>query len=184
MGKPNDRKGVAAAASVQNFDFDNLQLQLFELSEQDNGIMAMIDLINETKKSKLAPEDRTIVNIAWLITPFLMTNQVMEASVKKLKVTVDKNKVNLRQLAYHNEKLEQYTRRDNLRLFNFLLCDDADLRAKFIDMAALLEVVLQTYDINIIHKLASNARSQTAIVRMNNRKLRNDILFAKKAFTP
>ena len=66
--------------------------------------------------------------------------------------------------------------------FNFPLYDDADLRAKFIDMTALLGVALQTYDINIIHKLASNARSRAVIVRMNNGKLRNDILFAKKVF--
>ena len=31
-----------------------------------------------------------------------------------------------------------------------------------------------------MHKLTASARSQSVIVRMNNRKLRNDILYAKK----
>ena len=96
-------------------------------------------------------------------------------------MAVDKNKVKLRLLAYHNEKLEQYTRSDNLRLFNSPLCKNENLRAKFIDMAAILGVTLQVHDINIIHKLADNARSQIVIVRMNNRKHRNDIQYAKKA---
>ena len=56
--------------------------------------------------------------------------------VKKLQVAVDKNKLSLRLLAYHNDKLEQCTRRDNLRLFNFPLCDDGTLRARFIELAA------------------------------------------------
>ena len=47
-------------------------------------------------------------------------------------------------------------------------------------MTAILGVTLQVHDINIIYKLAANARSQIVIVRMNNRKLRNDILYAKK----
>ena len=136
---------------------------------------------NETKKHRMSTEDRTIMNIAGLITPFLMVTKNAESSVKKLSVTVEKNKVNLRRLTYHHEKLEQYTRRDNLRMFNFPLCNDDELRAKFIEMAALLGVEVKSQDINIIHKLTANARSQSVIVRMNNRKLRNDILFAKKA---
>ena len=111
-----------------------------------------------------------------------MLTKVTEESVKKLQVAVDKNKVSLRLLAYHNEKLEQYTRRDNLRLFNFPMCEDKDLRSKFIEMAATLGVTLHDHDINIIHiKLTASARSQSVIVKMNNRKLRHDILYAKKA---
>ena len=140
----------------------------------------MINLINETKKAKLSSEDRTIINIAGLITPFMMMNKETGANVRKLKVKVDKNSVNVRQLAFHNERLEQYTRRENLRLFNFPLCDDDNLRDKFIELAGVLGVTIHGHDINIIHKLTSNARSQSVIVRMNNRKLRNDILFAKK----
>ena len=184
MGKPAG-SGLAAGSSApvsghQNVDFDDLQKQLVELSVQDDGVTAMINLINETKKAKLSAEDRTIINIAGLITPHMMINKETDANVRKLKVTVDKSTVNVRQLAFHNERLEQYTRRDNLRLFNFPLCDDINLREKFIKLAGVLGVTVQDHDINIIHKLSSNARSQTVIVRMNNRKVRNDILFAKK----
>ena len=181
MGKPGEKKTVGANNGAQGFDFDGLQEQLLELSKQENAVMAMLELINDTKKAKLSNEDRTILNIAGIITPFMNANKVTEESVKKLQVAVDKNKVNLRLLAYHNEKLEQYTRRDNLRLLNFPVCEDKDLRSKFIELAATLGVTLHDHDINIIHKLAASARSQSVIVKMNNRKLRNDILYAKKA---
>ena len=180
MGKPGEKKAVGASSGASSFDFDGLQEQLLELSEQENSITAMLDLINGAKKSKLSPEDRTILNIAGLISPFMNITNTTATKVKKLQVAVDKNKLNLRLLAYHNDKLEQYTRRDNLRLFNFPLCDDGTLRAKFIELAAVLGVTLHDHDINIIHKLTASARSQSVIVRMNNRKLRNDILYAKK----
>ena len=180
MGKPGEKKAVGASSGASSFDFDGLQEQLLELSEQENSITAMLDLINGAKKSKLSPEDRTILNIAGLISPFMNITNTTATKVKKLQVAVDKNKLNLRLLAYHNDKLEQYTSRDNLRLFNFPLCDDGTLRAKFIELAAVLGVTLHDHDINIIHKLTASARSQSVIVRMNNRKLRNDILYAKK----
>ncbi|MCG8032555.1 MAG: hypothetical protein JAZ03_10310, partial [Candidatus Thiodiazotropha taylori] len=125
--------------------------------------------------------DRTVINIAGLLTPFMVLNKVSEETLAKVQTSVDKNTLNIRKIAYYNEKLEQYTRRDNLRLFNFPLCDDSQLRGKFIELAALLGVHLQPYDINIIHRLSANERSQAVIVRFNNRKLRNDLLYAKKA---
>ena len=180
MEKPGQKKAVGANSGASSFDFDGLQEQLLEFSEQENGIRAMLDLINDAKKSKLSPEDRTIQNIAGLISPFMNITNTSATKVKKLQVAVDKNKLNLRLLAYHNDKLEQYTRRDNLHLFNFPLCDDGTLRAKFIKLAAVLGVTLHDHDINIIHKLTASARSQSVIVCMNNRKLRNGILYAKK----
>ena len=61
---------------------------------------------------------------------------------------MDEEHVNVRQLVFHNEKLEQYTRRDNLRLFNFPLCEDDDPRAKFIELVAVLGFTIQTLSIN------------------------------------
>ena len=38
-----------------------------------------------------------------------------------LRVSVDKNSVNVRQLVFHNEMLEQYPRSDNLRLLTHFI---------------------------------------------------------------
>ena len=57
--------------------------------------------------------------------PFLISSKVSE-SLKKIRVAVEKNSNNVRLLAYSNECLEQYTRRDNLRLFNFPATEEGD----------------------------------------------------------
>ena len=50
MWKTGDKKTVSTGAcngsTAHGLDFDHLQQQLLELSDQDNGVMAMIDLIN------------------------------------------------------------------------------------------------------------------------------------------
>ena len=86
MGKREARNGAAAGGSApgsghQNINFDDLQQQLVDLSEQNDGVMAMLNLINETEKAKLSPEDRAIINIAGLITPFMMINKETDANV-------------------------------------------------------------------------------------------------------
>lgn len=98
-------------------------------------------------------------------------------------MSVDKNAANIRLLAYHHESLEQYTRRDNLRLFNFPVCEVRELRDKFIEFGAVLGVVIQSADIQMIHKLPSHSPAGTmpVIVRFNNRTIRNDLLYSKKA---
>lgn len=52
MGKPGEKKAVGANNGAQGFDFDGLQEQLLELSKQENPVMAMLELINDTKKSQ------------------------------------------------------------------------------------------------------------------------------------
>lgn len=185
MGGP--RASSKASGSATAFlDLDTMQRQLMDLANDDDegGFTAMINLINESKKAKLTPDDKTVINIASIMVPFVLTNKTVAENVKKLQVAVEKNKTNLRMLAYRNERLEQYTRRDNLRLFNFPIIESEDeLRNKFIELGAVLGVTIQGTDINTIHKLPTThaAQSMPVIVRLNNRRIRNDLLYAKKA---
>lgn len=179
------KRNVAGAGSAAApFDMETLQQQLVDLSEEKNGYGHMINLINDSKKAKLNHEDKTIVNIAAILIPFITASKAVNETVNKLKVSVEKNASNVRILAYHHDKLEQYTRRDNLRLFNFPVCDDNELRDKFVELGAVLGVVIQATDINTIHKLSGHGparASMAVIVRLNNRKVRGDLLYAKKA---
>ena len=43
-----------------------------------------------------------------------------------VKQDIKKNQKNIGLLAYANEKLKQYTRMDNLRIFNFPNCEDGE----------------------------------------------------------
>ena len=88
----------------------------------------MQTLINDAKKSKLNPEDKTCLNVVGLTAPFMESARAVADSLGNIKENIDKNKKNIRLTAYAHEKLEQYTRKDNLRLFNFPPCEDAELR--------------------------------------------------------
>ena len=46
-----------------------------QLKEAARPAVGIRNLINETKKAKLSPEDRTSINVAGLITPFMMINE-------------------------------------------------------------------------------------------------------------
>ena len=144
-------------------------------------IHQMQNLISEAKKSKMNSDDRTVLNVVGLIAPFMVSARAVADSLGTIKQNIDKNKSNIRVIAYAQERLEQYTRRDNLRLFNFPACEDAGLRVRFIELAQILGVTVKETDINIIHHLPSRSPNKPVIVRFNNRHIRNQILYAKKA---
>lgn len=180
-GRTNKPSGGGAHATpASNFDMDDFQTQLWELCEDSENITQMQTLVTDAKKTKLSSEDRTVLNVVGLIAPFMVSARAVADSLGAIKETIDKNKKNIRLLAYAQEKLEQYTRRDNLRLFNFPACEDSGLRAKFIELAQVLGVTVQESDINVIHHLQSRSPNKPVIVRLNNRHMRNQILYAKK----
>ena len=47
-------------------------------------------------------------------------------------------------LLCHHEKVEQFTRRDNLRLLNFPSCSNGELRDKFVDLGTALGATIQS----------------------------------------
>ena len=109
----------------------------------------------------------------------MISAKALTDSLGNMKESIDKNKKILRLLAYAIEKLEHYTRRDNLRLFNFSACEDRELLTKFIEMASMFGVDIKEFDINIIHHLPSRTPLKHVIVLFNNRHLRNRILYDK-----
>lgn len=119
-------------------DFEDFQTQLWDLCNEDDGITQMQSLLSDAKKLKMTAEDRSCINVCALITPFVISAKALTDSLGNIKESIDKNRKNLRLLAYANKKLDQYTRRDNLRLFNFPACEDGELRVKFIEMASIL----------------------------------------------
>ena len=184
MGPQKGGKGSGGASpAMPAFDLEAFQQQLNDYSAEENGISQMINLVNDTKKAKMNPEDKTAINMVSILIPFIMATKTQTETVTKLQVAVEKNSTNVRNLAFHHDKLEQYTRRDNIRLFNFPVCNDDKVQQKFIDLGAVLGVTIQDNHINAIHKLPSHGPARpgmAVIVRMNSRKIRNDLLYAKK----
>ena len=58
------------------------------------------------------------MNAVDLITPFVVSVRGVADSQGTIKENIDKNRTNIRLIAYAQEKLEQYMRQNNLRLFN------------------------------------------------------------------
>ena len=169
------------AQAMPGFDLEDFQSQLWDMCNDTDNIHQMQNLISEAKKSKMNSDDRTVLNVVGLIAPFMVSARAVADSLGTIKQNIDKNKSNIRVIAYAQERLEQYTRRDNLRLFNFPACEDAGLRVRFIELAQILGVTVKETDINIIHHLPSRSPNKPVIVRFNNRHIRNQILYAKKA---
>ena len=128
----------------------------------------------------MSSEARSCINVCGLIAPFMVSAKALTDSLGNIKQSIDKNRKNLRLLAFANEKLEQYTRRDNLRIFKFPACEDGALRMKLIEMASVLGVEIRVTDISTIHHLPSRTPLKIVIVRFNTRHLRNQLLFATK----
>ena len=168
----------SSASRHQTFDSEDFQTQLWDLCNEDDSINQMQSLLSDTRKLKMSSKDRTCINVCGLIAPFMISAKALTDRLGNIKQSIDKNTKNLRLLAFANEKLEQYTRRDNLRIFKFPACEDGELRVKFIEMASILGVEIQASDISIIHHLPSRTPLKT--VRFNKRHLRNRLLFAKK----
>lgn len=130
--KQGQKVSGGASPAIPVFDLDTMLQRLNDYSVEENGLNHMINLLNESKKAKLNADDKTVINLVSILIPFVVASKTQNETVNKIKVNVEKNLVNIRNLAYYHDKLEQYTRRDNIRLFNFPTCDDGEIQQKFI----------------------------------------------------
>lgn len=85
---------------------------------------------------------------------------------------------------YECDKLEQYQRRDNLRIFGFENEEgesEADLERKVIDLASDIGVVLKPEEISVVHRVGRKVPDQNraVIVRFSQRKRRKELLKKK-----
>ena len=124
--------------------------------------------------------------IASVIT--VAVSAALSNAVKDIADRLVKNSVEIQKLClmnrYENDRLEQYMRRDNLRIFG--LEEEADeteevLEVKLIEAAADMGVKLEPGDISVVHRLGkAGGRSRPVIVRLCQRKKRNEIMKKKK----
>ena len=115
---------------------------------------------------------------------FTAVSAVMKDIMDKIMCTSSETKrINLLQ-HYDCDRLEQYTRRDNLRIFGIEEDPEEDedvLEAKVMEVAAEVGVKLEANDISITHRLGRpGERGRPVIVRFCHRKKRNASLVTKK----
>ena len=92
---------------------------------------------------------------------------------------------NVRNLSYENDRLQQYTRRENLRVFG-VPCDPSEsadtTEKKTIDILNATGAVISKNDISVCHRLGRTVNgSRPIIVRFVSRRKRTEVLQRKKA---
>ena len=94
------------------------------------------------------------MNVVGLITPFIVSVRGVADSLGTIKENIDKNRTNIRLIAYAQEKLEQYTCQKQLTLIYLNIVGGLKLRAKCIDLAQIVGVTVQESVIKDIENLA------------------------------
>ena len=105
-------------------------------------------------------------------------------SLRTITESIHKNRKNLGDSDFWRMSMRNWNRRNTMMLCNFPACEDGELRMKFIQMASILGVDIQETVINIIYHQYylpfPSSPLKHVIVRLNNKHLRNRILFAEK----
>ena len=150
------------------------------------------ELANLTREGKSGT--KAARDAAALILPSLaniITVAVSTAMTTAMKVFVDKMESKVADMQrycllnkFENDKLEQYSRRDNLRISG--IEEDADeteevLEAKVIELAENIGVKLKSEEISVAHRLGKpRDGGRPLIVRFCQRKKRNEMMINKK----
>lgn len=124
-----------------------------------------------------------IANIISVAVSTAVSTAIKDFTEKLVSTSAETQRINLLH-RYDNDRLEQYTRRDNLRIFGIEEDPDEDediLQAKVMEVAADVGVKLEANDISIAHRLGkASERGRPVIVRFCHRKKRNAVLSNKK----
>lgn len=90
-------------------------------------------------------------------------------------------KTELQQQKFENEKLEQYTRKDNVRIFGLSETENEDLDDKIISLAGEIGLELKKDDISVSHRLRGNGKKpRPAIVKFVKRSTKANLMTKKK----
>jgi hypothetical protein len=84
---------------------------------------------------------------------------------------------------YKNDELEQYGRRENIRVHGLPEDKNEDLSAKFVQLMHKISINITSGDISVIHRVKSKKKDvpRQVIVRFVRRQVRTDIMRKKKA---
>lgn len=136
-----------------------------------NVITAIQPMIMEAVASAISATTETIMQE---IKQNLHKARSVEDDVTSLKHEVCKNKSS-------NDKLEQYSRKENIKIFGLKENPNEDLEMKVIDLSKDIGVDIVADDISVCHRLPGGGKyPRPAIVKFVRRKTKVSIMKAKK----
>jgi hypothetical protein len=110
--------------------------------------------LGNVNKKDMTDTEQMAVNVSALLIP-LLTN-----IIAKTKATT-KIECALRVNAYKLDELEQYGRRENVRISGIKEEEGENLKQKIVDLARAMDIVMETRDINVTHRLGKPGISGT-----------------------
>ena len=157
--------------------------------------------VNESLKDFKLPDDENVCKLFNALLPPLVgalgtcisvvVGEVMDKALKKIETynsTHNSDPVlmaNVRRLTFENDRLEQYTRRENLRVFGVPVTADErphETEQKAIEMMKKTGVTITKDDIADCHRVGRfHDGSRPIIVRFVNRRKRTEVMRNKKA---
>ncbi|KAK4320927.1 hypothetical protein Pmani_008244 [Petrolisthes manimaculis] len=154
--------------------------------------LANITSIIEAKETRSV--SKTVKDVAAVILPGLANiiavavSTAVSSVIKEFNDRLESKTAEMQRISllntFENDKLEQYSRRENLRISGLEEEDDETeevLEAKIIEFAQDIGVKIKSNDISLAHRMGRNREEgRPVIVRLCHRKKKNEIVINKK----
>ena len=138
-----------------NFGFEALCLNVGDLYDVDSEEEDVIPKIQEMLREKadqpgLNENSATAVAVSQLLLPVMrVTMGTVEKRLYTTETAVNKMRAAVRLNAYENDKLQQYTRRENVRMSGLAKVDGENSKLKIIELGDEMGLSITERDINV-----------------------------------
>ena len=126
----------------------------------------------------MGESDNIAVNVVNLLLPAIgvLTTRVLDDGFTQLSGVVNRVKAGVRRNSYDIDRLEQYTRRENLRITGLQEENEEDLNSKLIDIFKAVDVEIENGEFRCHRVGEKRGKPRQVIARFFSRDKRNAIL--------
>ena len=177
---PGVKRGNTA---MKKMEFDNILSALkdkcSDLIENDAKFHESVEAVNEhlqSESSDVVGEDKIAVKVIALMLPVLevLISSKQDGIIIEHDKAINKLQAEVRNNAYKTDLLNQYTRRENLRISNVPEAEGEVLSDVLIEIASSINVTIKHENINTVHRLGVKraGKSRQIIARFVHREPR------------
>lgn len=184
---PGRSQGRARAPA--GFEFERLCTTVGDLcnnaDDADDDIIPRIQemLRERSEETGLDNNAATAVAVSQLLLPVMgLSSRNIDKRLDKQETAINKLRASVRLNAYENDRLQQYTRRENIRISGITEAEGEQLKAKIVNIASDMGLNIDESAINACHRLGparQGTRARAVIVRFFARDVKHDFLVNK-----
>ena len=154
---------AATAKKSSGFDviLSSFKDKCSDLLENEVNFHDSITAVNDHLQTESAEtagmtgEDKVAVKVITLMMPALevLVTTKQDERLNKHDVAINKLQAQVRNVSYENDSLNQYSRRENVRISNVPEVEDEDLIKTLIEIGGSIGVAIKADNINTIHRI-------------------------------